>query len=126
MWGNSIRLAELKAAQGAPVFMYLLTWETPVARGRLKCPHALEIPLVFDNVEKARNFVGRGEEPQKVADQMSAAWLAFARTGDPNATGLPQWAPYDARRRATMLFDLESRVVEDPYRPLREVVLGEG
>jgi para-nitrobenzyl esterase len=126
MWGNSIRLAERKAAQAAPVFMYLLTWETPVARGRLKCPHALEIPLVFDNVEKARNFVGRGEEPQKVADQMSAAWLAFARTGDPNAASLPQWPPYDARRRATMLFDLESRVAEDPNRALREVVLGEG
>ena len=126
MWGNSIRLAERKAAQPAPVFMYLLTWETPVARGRLKSPHAIEIPLVFDNVEKARNFVGRGEEPQTVADQMSAAWLAFARTGDPNAPGLPQWPRYDARRRATMIFDLESRVADDPNRALREVVLGEG
>jgi para-nitrobenzyl esterase len=126
MWGNSIRLAERKAAQGAPVFMYLLTWETPVARGRLKSPHALEIPLVFDNVEKARNFVGRGEAPQKVADQMSAAWLAFARTGDPNTPGLPNWPSYDARRRATMIFDLESRVADDPYRALREVVRGEG
>ncbi|HSZ53267.1 MAG TPA: carboxylesterase family protein [Caulobacteraceae bacterium] len=126
MWGNSILLAERKAEQSAPVFMYLLTWETPVARGRLKSPHAIEIPLVFDNVEKARSFVGRGEEPQKVADQMSAAWLAFARAGDPNAPGLPEWPRYDARRRATMIFDLESRVTDDPYRALREVVLGEG
>ena len=126
MWSNSIRLAERKAAQAAPVFMYMLTWETPVARGRLKCPHALEIPLVFDNVERARSFVGRGEEPQKVADQMSAAWLAFARTGDPNAAGLPHWPSYDARHRSTMVFDLESRVTADPYRGLREAVFGEG
>jgi para-nitrobenzyl esterase len=124
MWGNSIRLAERKASQGAPVFMYLLTWETPVARGRLRCPHALEIPLVFDNVEKARNFVGRGDEPQKVADQMSAAWLAFARAGNPNAPGLPQWPAYDARRRATMIFDLESRVVDDPHPGVRNVLHG--
>jgi para-nitrobenzyl esterase len=119
MWLGSITLAERKAAQGAaPVYMYQLTWETPVAKGRLRCPHALEIPLVFDNVEKARNFVGRGEEPQTVADQMSAAWLAFARTGDPG------WPAYDTTRRATMVFDLESRVVEDPTPEVRKVLQG--
>jgi para-nitrobenzyl esterase len=119
MWAGSIKLAERKAAQNAaPVFMYMLTWETPVSRGRLRCPHALEIPLVFDNVEKARNFVGRGEEPQLVADQMSAAWLAFARTGDPG------WPAYDAERRATKLFNVESRVVEDPLPDVRKALFG--
>lgn len=119
MWLGSITLAERKAAQGAaPVFMYQLVWETPVAKGRLRCPHALEIPLVFDNVEKARNFVGRGEAPQTVADQMSAAWLAFARTGDPG------WPAYDPARRATMVFDLESRVVDDPTPEVRTVLQG--
>ncbi|HWF00450.1 MAG TPA: carboxylesterase/lipase family protein [Caulobacteraceae bacterium] len=126
MWSHSITLAERKAAQdqgrGAGVWMYLLTWETPVARGRLKSPHAIEIPLVFDNVEKARSFVGRGEAPQALADQMSQAWLAFARSGDPNAAGLPSWPAYEPGRRATMVFDLESRVVDDPYADLRRVV----
>jgi para-nitrobenzyl esterase len=122
MWSGSITLAERKAAQRAPVWMYMLTWETPVARGRLKCPHALEIPFVFDNVEKARNFVGRGEEPQHLADSMSSAWLAFARTGDPNTAGLPAWPRYDARRRGTMIFDLECRVVEDPHPEVRKVL----
>jgi len=119
MWGNSVKLAERKAAQGAaPVFMYLLTWETPVAKGRLRSPHAIEIPLVFDNVEKARNFVGRGDEPQRLADQMSSAWLAFARTGDPG------WPAYDARGRATKIFDLESRVERDPLSEIRKVLHG--
>ncbi|MDB5442289.1 MAG: Carboxylesterase, type [Phenylobacterium sp.] len=123
MWGNSVTLAERKAAQvSAPAYMYLLTWETPVAKGRLKSPHAVEIPLVFDNVERARNFVGRGDEPQTVARQMSAAWLAFARTGDPNAAGLPAWPAYDAERRATMIFDLESRVETDPLAEVRKVL----
>jgi len=125
MWLGSISLAERKAAQGAgPVYMYLLTWETPVAKGRLKCPHALEIPLVFDTVEAARNFVGRGDEPQRLSDQMSAAWLAFARTGDPNAPGAPHWPAYDAATRATMIFDLESRVETDPYAEVRRVMQG--
>jgi para-nitrobenzyl esterase len=117
MWAGSLKLAERKAAQqAAPVWMYMLTWETPVAKGRLRSPHALEIPLVFDNVEKARNFVGRGDEPQVVADQMSSAWLAFARTGDPG------WPAYNADTRATMLFDLESRVVNDPLPGVRTVL----
>lgn len=117
MWGNSVKLAERKAAQGAaPAYMYLLTWETPVAKGRLRCPHAVEIPLVFDNVEKARNFVGRGEGPEDLARQMSAAWLAFARTGDPG------WPAYDAQARATKIFDLESRVENDPFAEVRKVL----
>jgi len=119
MWAGSIKLAERKAAQGsAAVYMYMLTWETPVSRGRLRSPHALEIPLVFDNVEAARNFVGRGEEPQIVADQMSDAWLAFARTGDPG------WPAYDAATRTTKLFDVESRLVDDPLPEVRQVLFG--
>jgi para-nitrobenzyl esterase len=49
---------------------------------------------------------------------MSAAWLAFARTGDPG------WKAYDAKSRATMIFDLESKVVEDPLSDVRRVLQG--
>jgi para-nitrobenzyl esterase len=125
MWLNSVLLAERKAAQGSgPVYMYMLTWETPAARGSLKCPHALEIPLVFDNVESARDFVGRhnGDEPQRVSDQMSEAWLAFARTGNPATAALPDWPAYDAKRRGTMIFDLESKVVDDPWSEVRRIL----
>jgi para-nitrobenzyl esterase len=122
MWGGSITLAERKSAQGgAPAYMYLLEWETTAARGRLRSPHALEIPLVFDNVDKARSFMGRGD-PQALAEQMSEAWLAFARTGNPATPALPDWPAYDAQRRATMVFSTESRVVEDPFPAVRQVV----
>ena len=126
MWQGSITLAERKAAQHAgPVYMYVLTWETPAARGSLRSPHALEIPLVFDNVEKARSFVGRvGDEPQVMAEQMAEAWLAFARSGDPNTADLPTWPTYDAATRATMVFDLESRVENDPWSGVRKVLQG--
>ncbi len=123
MWLGSVTLAERKAAQKVgPVYMYMLTWETPVARGALRSPHALEIPLVFDNVEKARNFMGRGEDPQAVAEQMSQAWLAFARTGDPNTPALPHWPAYDPQGRATMMFDLESRIENDPMAEVRKIL----
>ena len=123
MWRDSIAMAERKAAQAAaPVYMYLLEWETPRGRGKLRSPHALEIPLVFDNVETARNFVGNGDAPQTLAEQMSEAWLAFARTGNPATPALPDWPAYEPGRRATMVFNLESRVVDDPYPAMRKVV----
>jgi hypothetical protein len=59
---------------------------------------------------------------QVFADQMSETWLAFARTGDPNNASIPHWAPYDLARRATLVFDVQSRAVDD-YRSAERVLL---
>jgi para-nitrobenzyl esterase len=121
MFAGSVQIATRKAEQRrAPAYAYLLEWETPV--GPFKAPHTLEIPLVFDNVDKARVLVGDGPAPQVLAKQMSAAWLAFAKTGDPNNSLLPAWPAYDADKRATMVFNLTSRVVDDPYAATRRAV----
>jgi para-nitrobenzyl esterase len=103
--------------------VYLLAWETPVNGGRLRAHHALDVPLVFDNVESTRNMVGPGSEPQRIADLMSSAWIAFARTGNPNADVLPHWPAYDVKNRATMIFNLDSRVQHDPYSEIRRILL---
>ena len=50
---------------------------------------------------------------------MSAAWAAFARTGDPNHKGLPKWTPFNTTQRATMIFNNECKVVNDPNGPER-------
>ena len=123
MFVGSITLAERKAAQNsAPAYMYYLVWETPVANNRFRSPHTLDIPLMFSNVDKARVLVGPGEQPEIVARQMSDAWLAFARAGNPNAASLPNWPAYTAERRATMLFDVESRVADDPNAEVRKIL----
>jgi para-nitrobenzyl esterase len=56
--------------------------------------------------------------------QASAAWTAFARTGDPNdaKAGLPHWPRYDAASRATMVFNVKSRVENDPYAEFRKLM----
>lgn len=115
------RMADRKAAQKAPVFMYRLDWETPVGGGVFKSPHTLDVPLAFDNVENSRIFVGPGPEPQLVADRMSAAWAAFARSGDPSTPALP-WPRYDPVRRTTAIFDVRSRIVRDPDAGLRQAL----
>ena len=121
---GSITLAERKSQQGkAPAFLYRLEWETPIENGRLRTPHALDLPMVFDNVAKSDSVIGAGAmEAQKVADSMSSAWLAFAHTGKPDAKGLPHWPPYDEKARATMVFNVTSKVVDDPDSELHKIL----
>jgi para-nitrobenzyl esterase len=49
-----------------------------------------------------------------MADILSPTYIAFARTGDPNNSKIPNWPPYDLARRATMAFDLKTTVIDDP------------
>jgi para-nitrobenzyl esterase len=113
---GSIQLAERKAAGGpAPVFMYLLTWESDYADGLFKSCHTLDIPFIFDNVD-AIPITGSRPDKHQLAVSMSEAWLAFARKGDPNHAGIPKWEPYSAKKRPTMLFDVPCRIEVDPYR----------
>ncbi|HEY8540150.1 MAG TPA: carboxylesterase family protein, partial [Steroidobacteraceae bacterium] len=81
--------------------------------------HALEISFVFDNTEKSARFTGGGPRPAALADKMSDAWIAFARTGSPDTPKLPKWMPYDAKQRATMVFNDRSEVVSDPTKERR-------
>jgi para-nitrobenzyl esterase len=105
----------------APVYVYRLTWETPVGGGILRSPHTLDIPLMFDNAEESAALVGTGEEPQTMAAMMSDAWISFARTGTPQGDLLPEWTPYTASARNVMELNVEPRLVDDPEREIRMI-----
>jgi para-nitrobenzyl esterase len=108
--------AERKAALGAaPVYTYYFTWRSPVRGGQIRSMHTMDIPFVFDNVEIAKVEVGSGSPQQVLASRMSAAWAAFARSGNPNTKNLPSWPAYDAKKRATMIFDNQCNVANDPH-----------
>lgn len=130
----SIETAEQKARQhqagGAPVYMYLFTWESNF--GLLKASHTMEIPFVFHNVDKTE-AVGTREDRHQLADAMADTWIAFARTGSPDNSAIPPWEPYDEIRRATMVFDVPPRLADDPrseerlaWGPLRPSLPWEG
>jgi len=111
---------ERKAALAkAPVYRYYFQWYSPVRNGQLRSYHTLDIPFVFENVDIAESMVGSSPERYPLADKMSGAWAAFARTGNPNYKGLPKWHPFDANNRATMIFNNECKAVNDPYREER-------
>jgi len=113
-WRAAIVEAELRAAQGSPAFAYQLDWGSPVDGGKWGAFHTLDIPLMFGTLSARESMTGTGEDAVRVSATMQRALLSFAKTGDPNYQGLPRWEPYTLPRRATMVFDVESRLADDP------------
>ena len=113
---NAVLQATRKSEQegGAPAWLYLFDWETPILDGKLGTPHAMEIAFAFDTLENSVSMVGDPVAAQPMADQMSEAWISFARHGDPNARGLPYWPPFNTETRSVMRLNMTS-VVENDY-----------
>ena len=113
--------AQRKSAQGgAPVFVYRFEYYSPVSDGKLRAMHCMEIPFVFDYLEGGKVYTGISPAAQKAADEMSAAWVAFAKSGTPSHAGIPKWTPWDPTQRATMVFGAgAAKVVADPGRAER-------
>jgi para-nitrobenzyl esterase len=116
-------MAKRKAEQrGAPVFVYRYDWETPEGGGHMRSPHTIEIPFVFNNIKIAGPLISKMPEAYTLAEKTGAAWVAFARTGNPNTPKLPTWPAYSVASRDTMLFNNDCRVVADPERETRLVM----
>jgi len=112
-WRGAVIELEERAKAGHPTWAYQLDWATPRDGGKFGAPHASDIQLVFDNIGKP-GATAEGPTAQAMADQMSEAFLAFARTGDPNCRAIPRWDPFTLPRRATMVFDVPSKLIDDP------------
>jgi para-nitrobenzyl esterase len=117
---GTVRLAEKKLkGTKAPVYMYRFNW----AAGPLRSGHGFEIAFVFDNIHEP--VMHSSASRVELAERMSEAWIAFARDGDPNHAGLPDWPPYTTDGRATMLFDRGAcAVATDPFEAVHSVWQG--
>lgn len=62
--------------------------------------HTSEVPYVFGNLK----LLNRPWEPidRQLSATMTAYWVNFATTGDPNGRGLPRWPAFDANNHITM------------------------
>jgi para-nitrobenzyl esterase len=113
-WGM-INLQLLDAqVQHARVWRYRSDFLAPWL-GELAGTHGGDMPL----------FLGRGaDDPtsptgqpgpwRDLAEALRASLVAFVQGRDPQVPGLPEWPEYETKRRATMLLDISSRVVDDP------------
>lgn len=103
----ALQQAQDRASAGcAPVYMYQFRWESPVLDGALGSTHCIEIPFVFDNVLLHRTFTGGGDDAVELGHRVSRLWTSFAKTGVPEAEGIPAWAPYPK----TLTINVESTI----------------
>ena len=102
-----IRLAEKRAETGAKTWVYQFDWESRAPH--LKATHALEVPFMFNTLGSpgVDAFIGPGEVPQAVADEMHNLWIRFTRGEEPD------WPAYEPDRRAVWHFDNTSALVEN-------------
>jgi para-nitrobenzyl esterase len=108
---NVIKQATVKSAQGgAPVYVYLFEWLSPVNDGSLGACHGMELPFMFNNVYLARPMTGGGEDAYRLEDKISSSWISFIRTGNPNNKSLRGWQPFEPQKGATMILNNKCEV----------------
>jgi len=119
----AVRLAEAQAPHEPRTFMYLFTWPSPARRSTLGACHALELPFMFGTLEAPTmdRFAGKGPEAELLSARMMDAWIAFARGGRPGHADLPDWPGYEARARATLIFDRRCELAHAPLETERAV-----
>lgn len=110
-WVPSIRVATAhKQGGGGATYFYRL--DEPAATGPHKGEsyHSYDLGFVFENL-------AQGEPPaaQALSKEIHAAWVAFIQGNTPAATGLPTWPQWDAKQRATMLFNSTSTIEQQPF-----------
>jgi para-nitrobenzyl esterase len=98
------RLADARGAAAGRTFAYELTWRSSALEGSLGAAHAVDLPFVFDALGVAgitgrHGLLGDAGAPQELAARIHAAWVAFARTGDPG------WEPWTAARPTVVGLD---------------------
>jgi len=117
---NAQLLCRLKYEQGtAPSYLYFFNWQSPVHNNRMGSYHTLDIPFVFYNMDIGASMTGSRQSRYQLGHVMSAAWAAFARTGNPNHADMPNWPAFEPNNLPTMVFGESVAVVNDPNKEER-------
>ena len=119
----SIKFAEAQSKHQKSTYMYLFKWKTPFENGRFGAMHALEIAFVFGSFweDYLFTFPKKIAETEALSDKMMNAWISFAKTGNPNHGGIPEWPSYNIQKRKTIVFDNKTEIWDDPLSKERKM-----
>jgi para-nitrobenzyl esterase len=116
VWAEPARFtARAFVAKGAPAYIYLFSYVSPSMQQMMRygAAHASEIAYVFDNL-RSRNGSASAPKDQEVADMMNTYWTNFAKNGNPNGGGLPNWPVYDPHKNEILEFRADGSAVSEP------------
>jgi para-nitrobenzyl esterase len=116
VWAEPARFtARAFVAKGAPAYIYLFSYVSPSMQQRMRygAAHASEIPYVFGNLV-GRNGATVAPKDQEIARMMNTYWANFAKTGDPNGKGLPEWPVYNLQKNEILEFRPDGSAVGAP------------
>ncbi|BBB14323.1 carboxylesterase (plasmid) [Sphingopyxis sp. FD7] len=119
-WRGQLEVAEARARAGRPSWVYQVDF-TSRADPRRGAFHCIDLPLVFGTFDMPGADTGSDAAVRLMSRTMQSRFLAFARHGDPNLSDAPAWPVYDLVRRATMVFDVNSRTQDNPRAWQREL-----
>jgi para-nitrobenzyl esterase len=117
---QTIKTANAKVLQPAPVYVAWFGWNPPLFDGRLRAFHTMDIGFWFYNTDVQISHTGGGARPRSLAAKMSGALVQFMKTGNPNRGGLPDWNRYTTANGETMILDDICELKNDPDRESRK------
>lgn len=118
VWGEPARMtARTFVAKGSPAYMYQFGYVSPAMRQRARygSGHGSEVSFVFNTLNARWGSPAEATaEEKELARIMNTYWANFAKTGNPNGSGLPDWPLYDTQKEEMLDIDLDGKPVAKP------------
>ena len=102
-------------------YAYMFNQQSPAMDGRLRAPHAIDIPFVWGTGDQMRPFIGDDPQTNQLSGFAMDAWINFARTGNPTTNALPGWPQYRADQRYTMVLGPDVKTLREDRETEREI-----
>ena len=119
VWGEPARMtARVFLAKGAPTYMYQFGYVPTAAQQRSPygAGHGSEVSFVFNTLDAPR--FGPPSKPTdaeyELAKKMNTYWANFAKTGNPNGAGLPNWPLYNNQNQDMLDVELDGKIIVKP------------
>ena len=107
-------VASLTNAGGNRVFVYRFDRSIPgKGEAELGAFHSLEVPYVFGSLrDKEWQWLPTTADDASLSDLMQTYWTNFAKTGNPNGAGLPDWPAWSDDKSEFLLIQRDASVTK--------------